>query len=54
MSCPRNKIKNPDTGRCVLRSGKIGKSILCKKRSVKKRSVKRKLSKNDHSNYIYT
>lgn len=26
-SCPKNKILNPKTNRCVLRSGKIGKSI---------------------------
>lgn len=28
MSCPRNKIVNPETGRCVLRTGAIGKRIL--------------------------
>lgn len=26
--CPENKIINPKTGRCVLKSGAIGKKIL--------------------------
>lgn len=28
MSCPLNKIKNPVTGRCVLKTGAIGKKLL--------------------------
>jgi len=28
--CPRNKIVNPKTGRCVLKTGKIGKALLNK------------------------
>ena len=42
--CPANKICNPQSGRCVLKTGKIGKSLLKKSRSrsaSKKRSVKR-------------
>jgi hypothetical protein len=27
-SCPPDKVRNPDTGRCVLRSGAVGKRIL--------------------------
>jgi hypothetical protein len=26
--CPPNKIVNPESGRCVLRTGKIGRRIL--------------------------
>ena len=26
--CPKNKIRNPKTGRCVMKTGKIGKTIL--------------------------
>lgn len=32
-SCPPEKIRNPKTKRCVLKTGKIGKSIINKKRS---------------------
>jgi hypothetical protein len=28
MSCPANKIYNPYTGRCVLRNGAVGRSLL--------------------------
>ena len=47
--CPANKICNPQTGRCVLKTGKIGKSLLKKSRSrsaSKKRSVKRSVRRS--------
>lgn len=34
MSCPKDKILNPETGKCVLKTGKIGKEILAKKGAV--------------------
>ena len=55
--CPKNKIRNPKTGRCVKKTGKIGKTILestvgkdCKsKKEIIKTEIKnpspRKLSK---------
>lgn len=39
--CPPDKIRNPATGRCVLRTGKIGKSILSQQ-SVEKLLVKKR------------
>ena len=35
MTCPAGKILNPATGRCVLRTGKIGQQVLAKKKSPK-------------------
>ena len=32
MTCPKDKILNPNTGRCVLKSGKIGKKLLQNKK----------------------
>ena len=40
-NCPRNKICNPKTGRCVLKSGRIGKK-LAKSKSRRRKSVLRK------------
>ncbi len=34
LSCPPDKIRNPKTKRCVLKNGKIGKTIINKKKSV--------------------
>ena len=42
--CPQNKICNPKSGRCVLKSGKIGKELL-KHGSPKKKVPKRKSRK---------
>ena len=38
-TCKSNQIRNPITGRCVLKSGPIGKQILANER---KKSVSRK------------
>lgn len=38
VNCPSNKICNPKTGRCVLKSGAIGKALLKKRSSPKKAS----------------
>ena len=40
MVCPAGKILNPDTGRCVLRTGKIGQEVLRRKKSPKSASHK--------------
>ena len=57
-SCKIVQIRNPKTGRCVLRSGNIGKSILSKspskrsaskRRSSKRRSASRKRSSKRRS-----
>ena len=40
MTCPAGKILNPDTGRCVLRTGKIGQKVLRRKKSPKSVSHK--------------
>ncbi len=40
-NCPRNKICNPKTGRCVNKSGRIGKKLV-KSKSRRKKSVLRK------------
>ena len=40
MVCPAEKILNPDTGRCVLRTGKIGQEVLRRKKSQKSASRK--------------
>jgi hypothetical protein len=40
MTCPAGKILNPDTGRCVLRTGKIGQEVLRRKKSPKSASRK--------------
>jgi len=34
LSCPPEKIRNPKTNRCVLKNGKIGKTIINKKKSL--------------------
>ena len=55
--CASDKICNPDSGRCVLRSGKIGKKISSKKRSPSKspkKSRSRSRSKSPKRNYGYT
>ena len=39
-TCKKNQIRNPDTGRCVLKKGKIGKSILAKNRKLEKQDCK--------------
>ena len=39
--CPKDKIINPVTGRCVLKSGKIGQSLLTKKSPSKKSPPKK-------------
>ena len=47
-SCPKNKINNPKTGRCVIRSGKAGKKILANKKkpgAKKKPGVKKPSTK---------
>ena len=33
--CPPNKILNPKTKRCVLRSGKIGRELVKKQKPIK-------------------
>lgn len=38
MSCPKDKILNPRTGRCVLKTGKIGKELLKNKKGSYKSS----------------
>lgn len=40
--CPADKICNPATGRCVLKRGKLGKSILASKNVVKNKNAKTK------------
>ncbi len=32
--CKKDQIRNPDTGRCVKKTGRIGKAILDKKYTV--------------------
>ena len=34
--CPKGKVVNPKTGRCVKRDGALGKKILAAKKSTKK------------------
>ena len=34
--CPKNKVINPKTGRCVKKSGRIGQLIVKKSRNIKK------------------
>jgi hypothetical protein len=45
--CPPGKIENPATGNCVLRNGKIGKTIPSPKKSSEKKTspVKKSTSK---------
>jgi len=50
MSCPSGKIRNPVTGRCVSKEGKIGKSLLKGKTSPRKSSKSRKSKKVTVSN----
>lgn len=45
--CPSEKIRNPKTGRCVSRSGKIGQKLLAEKKSPKK-------SPNKSPNDVYS
>ena len=45
--CPENKILNPTTNRCVLKTGKIGKKILESNKSKVKSEVKSKVKSND-------
>lgn len=42
MTCPAGKILNPDTGRCVLRKGKVGQEVLRRKSKSPKGSKKSK------------
>jgi hypothetical protein len=42
--CSKRKIYNPDSGRCVLRSGNIGKKILRSRSLEKNKSRKSFLS----------
>jgi len=39
IKCPDNKILNPKTGRCVLKSGKIGKALLVSNKKVDKKKI---------------
>ena len=43
-NCDKDKIRNPETGRCVLKKGAIGKKILEKK---KKESKKKESNKKE-------
>ncbi|MDD4930653.1 MAG: hypothetical protein PHG66_00670 [Candidatus Colwellbacteria bacterium] len=59
MSCPSGKIVNPASGRCVSKTGKIGKSLLGspkksskKSKSKKSKSRSRKKSKNCKSDKV--
>jgi hypothetical protein len=45
IKCPKTKICNPSTGRCVLKSGKIGKQLQ-KKRSRSRRSSRSSRSRS--------
>jgi hypothetical protein len=48
LECPENKVRNPTTKRCVLRSGKIGMSITSeKKKSSRKTSYKKDMTVAD-------
>ena len=45
--CKPNQIRNPKTGRCVLKSGRIGKKLLAKSKSrSKKKSVRKSKSRS--------
>ena len=44
--CKHNEICNPKTNRCVKKSGKIGKSLLNKSKSVKKKSKTKSMKKS--------
>jgi hypothetical protein len=44
QKCDIDKICNPDTGRCVTKSGKIGKTLLAKKKSDSPKPTKKKTS----------
>jgi len=47
-NCGKDKIRNPETGRCVLKTGAIGKKILKKKKeSNKKESNKKESNKKE-------
>ena len=48
-NCDKDKIRNPETGRCVLKTGAIGKKILekLKKKSKKKESKKKESKKKE-------
>ena len=46
MECPPDKIRNPVTKRCVLKTSKIGKELLDKKNLLEKK-IKQFLSKTD-------
>ena len=41
VKCPRDKICNPETGRCVLKTGKIGKALLKSRASPRRASPRR-------------
>ena len=50
-NCPRNKICNPKTGRCVNKSGRIGKKLAKSRRrkSVLRKSKSRRLQRKSKS-----
>ena len=45
-NCPVGKICNPKTGRCVKRTGAIGRKLLAKSKSRRSRSVKKRKSRS--------
>ena len=46
-NCPRNKICNPKTGRCVLKSGRIGKKLnKSKSRRIRRKSKSKSKAKS--------
>jgi len=47
VKCAEDKIVNPPTGRCVLKTGKIGKKLLLENPVVKKESKSKSISKNN-------
>ena len=48
--CKKDQIRNPDTGRCVKKTGRIGKAILDKKKAeAKKKKAKAKKSSKKKS-----
>lgn len=40
--CPASKVRNPATGRCVLRTGRIGRQVVKRVRNVRGQGVSRR------------
>jgi serine/threonine protein kinase len=48
--CPKNKIRNPKTNKCVLKTGKIGKQIMGKDSKVKDKDCPKNKIRNPKTN----